>query len=80
MLKRILNNSEGKIYDRILNSIADSDLRLLCQIKIADVIGRNDIDLSNSERNTFKETSFDFIVTNKDNWPLFAVDFDGPCH
>ena len=36
--------------------------------------------MSNGEFKAFKTSSFDFVITDKDSIPVFAVDFDGPVH
>jgi hypothetical protein len=75
-LKRMLNEPE-EITNDVLNAVTSKYEALVCiKSKIADVINIENSGISDKEYNYALKAHFDFVVTDKDYIPQFAVEFD----
>jgi len=78
--KRMLNKQEERTND-ILNAITSKYNAHIClKNRIADVLEITNSGLSNKEYSYALKAHFDFVVTDKDYMPEFAVEFDGSQH
>jgi len=80
MLKKLMNKSEAITHGVLIDSVAGTNLRVLPQQLMRNVIDVKDLALTKSERKCWKQSSFDFVVIDSESQPQFAVDFDGPSH
>jgi hypothetical protein len=79
-LKRIENSQEERTYE-ILNDIAkEYEARIFTKIRIADVLEIRNSGLHDNEYKYALMAHFDFVVTDADYMPKFAVEFDGSQH
>jgi hypothetical protein len=79
-LKRIENSQEERTYE-ILNDIAkEYAARIFTKIRIADVLEIRNSGLHDNEYKYALMAHFDFVVTDNDYMPKFAVEFDGSQH
>lgn len=78
MLKKLMNAGEQNVFDQI-KPIADRyGAEIYRKVRIADVV---DIDsLTKSLRSYALMAHFDFVATDSEQTPHFAVEFDGPGH
>lgn len=79
-VKKILNTSESYIYSELIDVSLNQDLNIFPQQTISNIIDSSKIKLTKKENMTFKNSTFDFIITDNFNLPLFAIEFDGPDH
>ena len=79
-LKRIENKQE-EITHEILNDIAkEYEARVFTKIRIADVLDIENSGISDKEYKYALMAHFDFVVSDYDSMPKFAVEFDGLQH
>lgn len=79
MLKKLSNKSEKKVYEQIAPEAIKYDAGVYRKVRVADVI---DIEqLSSHSLGTYAlQAHFDFVVSDAEERPLFAVEYDGPGH
>jgi hypothetical protein len=79
MLKRLSNRGEAYVHELLAPAAARHDADIYRKVRIADVV---DIDYLNSrEFGRFALMGhFDFVVTDGDHNPQFAIEFDGGGH
>jgi hypothetical protein len=78
--KRIENRQEERTHE-ILNDIAkEYEARIFIKLRVADVLEIRNSGLSDKEYKYALMAHFDFIVTDNDSMPKFAVEFDGSQH
>lgn len=78
--KRLFNKSEQKAYNEIVSVDCISPSNVFSKVRIADIlkIERSGID---SHLYSFAlQSHFDFVITNDNFDPLFAIEFNGPTH
>lgn len=80
-VKKVNNTSEQITFSEIMKGFEGEDYFIFPKLQIKDVLD-NEIckKLTKRERNYFNTSHFDFVVTEKNHRPLFAVEFDGPYH
>jgi uncharacterized protein DUF2726 len=79
-MKRLLNWSEAAALKE-LNSIAPRyELRVNAKVRVADVCAIERSGISDDLYKYALNAHFDFLVTNDDHFPQFAVEFDGVSH
>ncbi|MBW7899723.1 hypothetical protein B188_28360 [Candidatus Brocadiaceae bacterium B188] len=80
MLKKLLNLPES-VTDALLREVCqDFDAHVFAKVRVADVLK---IECSGIPDDMYKyalQAHFDFVVSNSEHEPLFAVEFDGPTH
>ena len=77
---KLLNKSEELTFQKLSSVIKDHGVRLFSKPRVADVLP---IDCSGIEDDLFAyclKAHFDFIVTDSETKPLFAIEYDGPLH
>lgn len=68
-------------YSELQKSLKATDYQIFTKLPIADVIDSEIYSgLRKKEKNLFKASHFDFVITSNDQIPLFAVEFDGSHH
>ena len=80
MAKRLLNIPESATDTRLREVCSDFGARVYAKVRVADVL---DIDASGIDDELFSfglKSHFDFVITESDDIPIFAVEFDGPGH
>ncbi len=78
MLKRLSNRGEINLHDHLAPAVARHNAEIYRKIRIADVI---DIDELSHVLGRFALMGhFDFVVTDRNHNPQFAVEFDGGGH
>lgn len=79
-LKRILNEPE-EATNKILNDVTSKyEASVHTKIRVADVLEIRNSGLNDNEYKYALMAHFDFLVTDKDHIPKFAVEFDGSQH
>ena len=80
-IKRINNTSEIKTYNELTKAFCQTHYQIFPKLQIKDVIDSSVYKkLNKKEMNFFNESHFDFVVTDGNHTPVFAVEFDGPHH
>lgn len=79
MLKRLSNRSEAFVHSLLAPAAARHDAEIYRKVRIADVVDIDD--LNSRELGRFSLMGhFDFVVTDRNHTPQFAVEFDGGGH
>jgi ssDNA-binding Zn-finger/Zn-ribbon topoisomerase 1 len=80
VLKRLLNYSEQITYGRLHEVCDRRGARVHAKVRLADVLPIESSGIPDELFGYALQAHFDFVVTNCDHFPLFAVEFDGPLH
>ena len=80
MLKRILNRPEEKTYSLLRQGCEPWGANVFAKVRLADVLEVDNSGLSEADFGFALRSHFDFVITEDDFAPLFAVEFDGPSH
>lgn len=79
--KRLFNTSEYKTFNEIRKSLEGEGFYIHPEMQVGRVIEPDEGERNTkSERNTFEKSFFDFVIYNKELYPEFVIEFDGPCH
>ncbi len=74
-------NLHDTITHKRLKTICDKNAaKIFSKVRIADILPIENSGINSSEFRFALSGHFDFVVTNSDFDPLFAVEFDGPYH
>jgi hypothetical protein len=79
-VNRLLNFSEEKTFEELNSVVSEYNLRVDCKTRVADVFPIEKSGISNDLYSYALKAHFDFVITDKDHMPQFAVEFDGPTH
>jgi hypothetical protein len=77
---KLLNKSEELTFQKLSSAIKDHGVRLFSKPRAADVLP---IVGSGIDKKLFSyclKAHFDFVITNSETEPLFAIEYDGPLH
>jgi len=80
MLKRLLNLPESLTDQRLREVCDDFDAKVYAKVRVADVLPIENSGIDNDHYRYALQAHFDFVVTDSDDKPLFAVEFDGGSH
>jgi len=80
MLKRLLNLPEAVTDQRLREVCNDFDAKVYAKVRVADVLPIESSGIDNGHYRYALQAHFDFVVTDSDDKPLFAVEFDGSSH
>jgi len=85
LLRRLLvNRYEEYTHTALEQAVGNEGGRVSPKVRLADIVNldaiRDSHGLTSSEFHSALQMSFDFLVTDHDSAPLFAVEFDGPQH
>ncbi len=80
MLKKILNSPERITYSRLREVCELHVAEVYAKVRLADVLPIEGSGLSQALYEFALQAHYDFVVTGRDQVPLFALEFDGPQH
>jgi hypothetical protein len=80
MLKPLLNLPEAVSDQRLREVCNDFDAKVYAKVRVADVLPIENSWIDNDHYRYALQAHFDFVVTDSDDKPLFAVEFDGSGH
>ncbi|HWM91653.1 MAG TPA: DUF2726 domain-containing protein [Thermoanaerobaculia bacterium] len=80
MLKRLLNAAETATHERLRQACTDFGAAVHVKVRVADVLPIEGSGLSSRDFNFALRSHFDFVVVDADQFPQFAVEFDGLQH
>lgn len=79
MLKRLSNRSEVFVHDLLASAAARHSAEIYRKVRVANVVDIDDLDSRELGRVALMG-HFDFVVTDRNHNPQFAVEFDGDGH
>jgi hypothetical protein len=79
-VKRLLNLHEDATHKKLRAVCVDWDAHVYPKVRVADVLSIERSGISDSDYRYALQSHFDFVVTDSEHSPLFAVEFDGPSH
>ncbi len=77
---KLLNHSEELTFDRLRTAVDADGARVFPKVRVADTLPVNGSGISDGLFRFALMSHFDFVVSNSQYEPLFAVEFDGPLH
>jgi ssDNA-binding Zn-finger/Zn-ribbon topoisomerase 1 len=80
MLKKLLNTPERITYGRLCEVCTRHNTAVYAKVRLADVLPIEGSGLSAALYEFALLAHFDFVITGRDQVPLFAIEFDGPLH
>lgn len=80
MLKKLLNFQEVQTHSRLHSVCEKYGANVHIKVRLADVLPIERSQISNEDYHFALLSHFDFVVTNAEYNPLFAVEFDGKFH
>ena len=80
MLKVLCNFSERLTYLRLVEVCEPRSAIVFAKVRLADVLPIKEPGLSAALFQFALQSHYDFVVTDLNQRPLFAVEFDGPLH
>jgi len=80
VLKKVLNLHEEVVNERLKSACEEHGAQVYAKVRVADVLPIENSGISNEEYSFALKSHFDFLVTDGEHNPLFAVEFDGPSH
>jgi hypothetical protein len=80
MFKRLLNGPELLTHERLARVCVESAASVFSKIRLADVLSIEQSGITAAEYKFCLQAHFDFVVSDSNQLPLFAVEFDGPTH
>ena len=79
--KKLFNTSEYKTVSELRTTLEGSGFYIHPEMQVKNVIEiEQDDETSKKDRSTFNNASFDFVIYNKESFPEFVIEFDGPHH
>lgn len=80
MLKKVLNRHEEVVSQRLKSACEEHGAQVYAKVRVADILPIENSGISRNEYSFALRSHFDFVVTDREHKPLFAVEFDGPSH
>jgi len=80
MLKRLLNRSEEITSQKLEQVAREWSARTFAKVRLADLLPISGSGITDAAYRYALQAHFDFVVTDNDYNPLFAVEYDGPSH
>src|SRR5438034_4064263 len=80
MTPRLLNRSEEVTYHRVKEVADQHGAHVFTKVRLADAIPLNKSGVSDADFTFALKAHLDFLVSDGEYSPLFAVEFDGPNH
>jgi len=80
MLKKFLNTSEYKSLKIIERALKDSNYKVFPGLPLYEIFDNKNNEFSKEERRYICDSTFDFVIFNKNSFPQLAIEFDGPLH
>lgn len=79
-LKRLVNRSEETTLCELDALGREYGYRIHSKVRVADVLPIEGSGLCGQLFSFALRSHFDFVACNRDHYPLFAVEYDGPQH
>ena len=79
-LKKVLNRHEEVTHRRLREACEKWDASVFAKVRLADILPIEGSGIDPGQYAYALRSHFDFVVTDVDHNPLFAVEFDGPGH
>jgi hypothetical protein len=80
MFQRLMNNYEELTFDTLSETCTEWDAHVYPKVRLADIFPIANSGITDLEFRFCLQSHFDFVVTDSDFQPLFAVEFDGKTH
>ncbi len=80
MAKRLLNLPESVTDTRLREICRDFDAKVYAKVRVADVLSIEGSGIDDELFSFGLKSHFDFVITESDDIPIFAVEFDGLGH
>ena len=80
MLKKLLNRSEEVVNSRLRITAEEHGAHVFPKVRLADLLPIEGSGIADDLYQFALKAHFDFVVTDDELLPLFAVEFDGPEH
>jgi hypothetical protein len=80
MIKRLMNGMEKITYEILFEVCNRSNAFIYPKIRLADIFHIKSSGIADDEYRFALQSHFDFVITNSEDFPLFAVEFDGESH
>lgn len=78
--KKLLNLHETITHKRLMAVCQKKGAKIFSKVRIADILPIENSGINDSDYRFAMLGHFDFVVTDSESEPLFAVEFDGPHH
>lgn len=78
--KKLVNTHEAVAKRILIVSAGRNSATVYPKVRIADVLNIERSGISNDQYSYALKAHFDFVVTDENEMPLFAVEYDGPTH
>jgi hypothetical protein len=78
--KRLLNYREEQTHRILSESTPNNSARLFAKVRVADVLPIENSGISDALFSYALRAHFDFVISDRESMPLFAVEYDGPQH
>jgi len=78
--KKLFNLHEEASYIHLSKNASQFSAKVENKMRIADVLNIKASGLSDEEYRYALQAHYDFVIYDNGNYPLFAVEFDGPFH
>jgi hypothetical protein len=79
-LKRLLNMAEEATHASLKKTCERHEAHVYSKVRVADVLPIEHSGIAREHYDYALRAHFDFVVSDIDHVPLFAVEFDGPSH
>jgi len=80
-VKKYLNTSEAKTARILHSTLNGTGFTIEKKVLLRNIIECETCErLSKKEQSQFEKGEFDFVVFDSNGLPVFAIEFDGPCH
>jgi len=79
-IQAVVNASERRVEEKLQGAAAENGARLYPKLRFADVVRIERSGISDEEYSFAMKSHLDFVVTDAERMPLFAVEFDGGGH
>jgi hypothetical protein len=80
IVNSLLNRSEAIVLSELQAIARDNQLKAFAKPRLSDVIEKGSTFLTNREFDFYTRSHCDFVVTDENNRPLMAIEYDGPFH
>jgi hypothetical protein len=79
-VRRLLNKYEEVTYSKLKKICDENDAHVFAKVRVADAIPITNSGIPDKEFSFALKSHFDFLMTDNNYNPIFAVEFDGPYH
>ena len=79
-LKKIVNLHEEATYNELRAIASDYGYQVYLKVRVADVFPLDQSKVASNLYSFALKSHFDFLACDKEHYPVFVVEFDGPSH